>query len=217
MTKLYSPGQKSRAICEDCGKRVTTTFGYHHVPFSDGKGAAPNVLAATCDDCGDVVAVPAQSTPAIIRARQRAEISLEISLPAHEMDILDAAVHTIDSQATVNFRKTIVIYYIGVLGEQGETADRLKNGVGAWIAESRAERKRARQHNVSIPTRRLSMKIASRTKDLLERVMAKSGLTKTEIVRGIVMLAKHDVLEVKEVETSKTVKDLRVIASAMSG
>ena len=46
MRKPYAPGQMSRAIRVECGKLVTTAFGYHDLPFSDGKGLAPNVLAA---------------------------------------------------------------------------------------------------------------------------------------------------------------------------
>jgi hypothetical protein len=67
--KLYRPGDKSRAICTRCGSVVPTTLAPRDVPFSDGAGSACGVLAATCDHCGSVVAVPAQSTPAIAAAR----------------------------------------------------------------------------------------------------------------------------------------------------
>ena len=67
--KLYRPGDKSRAICTLCGSVVPTTLAPRDVPFSDGAGSARGVLAATCDHCGSVVAVPAQSTPAITAAR----------------------------------------------------------------------------------------------------------------------------------------------------
>lgn len=215
--KLYSPGDKSRAICEDCGKLVTTTFGYRDVPFSDGKGLARNILAAACDDCGVVVAVPAQSTPAIAKAREQAETSLEILLPAPEMEILDAAAFVIDPQATVRFRKTLFTYYLGLLDEHQEIVDRLKDGFGAWIAANKAVKKRALKHKMTIPARRLSMKIAARTEERLERVMVKSGLNKTEVARGIVMLTKQDVLEIDKIGASRTVKELKLLASAVNG
>ncbi|WP_172746163.1 hypothetical protein [Neorhizobium sp. T7_12] len=49
------------------------------------------ILAAVCDECDAVVAIPAQSTPAIRRAREVAEVALEVSIPAPEVEILDAA------------------------------------------------------------------------------------------------------------------------------
>lgn len=218
MLKLYAPGDKSRAICGDCGKMVATTFGYHDVPFSDGKGVAKNILAATCDVCGAVVAVPAQSTPAIAKAREQAETSIEILLPAPEMDILDAAAFLIDPQATVRFRKTLFTYYLALLDHHQELVDSLTMGVGAWIAEGKAVRDRARSQNVKIPTRRLSMKVASRTEDRFERVMVKSGLNKTEIARGIVMLVKHDLLEESSGSgKSRTMEELKLLASAVNG
>jgi hypothetical protein len=44
---------------------VPTTFTPRDVPLSDGSGTVKNLLAATCDCCGSVVALPAQSAPAI--------------------------------------------------------------------------------------------------------------------------------------------------------
>ena len=68
--KLYKAGDKSKAICHFCKDLVETTFGYHTVPFNDGCGSVPNIMAATCDQCGSVVSIPAQSTTAIKEARE---------------------------------------------------------------------------------------------------------------------------------------------------
>ncbi|MBK5946494.1 hypothetical protein CCR83_08635 [Rhodobacter veldkampii DSM 11550] len=215
--KLYFPGEKSRAICEDCGRLVTTTFGYHDVPFSDGKGLAKGILAATCDDCGAVVAVPAQSTPAIAKAREQAESPLEVVLPAPEMEVLDAAAFRIDPQATSRFRKAVFTYYIGLLDEEPGLVERLKLGLADWFERTTAIRQQARRNRISVPTRRLSMKIAPRTEARLERVMMKSGLNKTDIFRGIVMLTKHDVLDVEIIGKSRAGKDLKVLANTVNG
>ena len=115
MKKLYEPGEKSRAVCNNCARLVPTTFQYRNVPFSDGVGLAENILVAVCDECESVVAVPAQSTPAIRQARELADRSLEVSLPAPEVDILDAAAQVIDPEATPKFRKALFAYYIQAL------------------------------------------------------------------------------------------------------
>ncbi|WP_066737445.1 hypothetical protein [Cupriavidus sp. D384] len=65
----FHEGDKSRAICAHCGQLVSTTFVRRDLRFIDGKGSANNILVAICDECGDVVATPTQSTPAIRWAR----------------------------------------------------------------------------------------------------------------------------------------------------
>lgn len=215
--KLYSPGDKSRAICEHCGGLVATTFGYHDVPFSDGKGLAKGILAATCDTCGAVVAVPAQSTPAIAKAREQAETPLEVVLPAPEMEILDAVAFRIDPQATPRFRKAVFTYYIGLLDEEPGLVDRLKTGLDGWLKRTLDIRKQARKSKISVPSRRVSMKIAARTEVKLERVMLKAGLNKTDVLRGIVMLTKDDVLDVESLAKSKAGKDLQMLANTVNG
>ena len=57
----YSVGDKSKAICYRCKKVVSTTFDHRDVPLDDGSGEAKGILAAVCDACDAVVAIPAQS------------------------------------------------------------------------------------------------------------------------------------------------------------
>ncbi len=64
----YKPGDTSKAVCEYCNKIVDTTFVVRDVPFFDGSGIVENILVAVCDNCNEVVAIPAQSTVAINHA-----------------------------------------------------------------------------------------------------------------------------------------------------
>lgn len=100
MTKIYAPGDTGQAICPHCEKRVTTSYAYRDVPFDDGSGVVKDILAAVCDTCDRVAAIPAQSTPAIRRARDIADIPLEVSLLAPEIEVLDAAAFSIAPQST---------------------------------------------------------------------------------------------------------------------
>lgn len=67
----FHKGEKSKAICTHCGKVVDATFAHRDVLFSDGRGVAKDILVAACNVCGQVVAIPADSTPAIREARRR--------------------------------------------------------------------------------------------------------------------------------------------------
>lgn len=71
----YKPGDTSKAVCECCNKLVDTTFAVRDVPFFDGSGIVENILVAVCDNCNEVVAIPAQSTVAIKDAMNK--MSLE--------------------------------------------------------------------------------------------------------------------------------------------
>ena len=65
-----SPGDQIPALCEECGAAVTGTFRFRDVPFSDGIGFVKDILTVVCDQCDSVIAIPAQSTPAIKAARE---------------------------------------------------------------------------------------------------------------------------------------------------
>lgn len=60
----YVVGDKSKAICEKDGV-VHTTFEVRDLPFDDGSGIVRDILVSVCDECGEVVAIPSQSTPEI--------------------------------------------------------------------------------------------------------------------------------------------------------
>lgn len=66
----YKENDQSKAVCSHCERLVTTTFQYRNVPFSDTKEVANNILAAVCNECDSVVAIPAQSTNEIKKQRE---------------------------------------------------------------------------------------------------------------------------------------------------
>lgn len=65
---LYKIGEQSTAVCDDCEAVVATTFTHRDVKFDDGSGIVKDILVSVCDQCDTVVAIPAQSTPAIVAA-----------------------------------------------------------------------------------------------------------------------------------------------------
>lgn len=65
--KEYKVGDKSKAVCKDCGI-TETTFKVQDVPVSESDKIVPNILVAICDKCHSVVAIPHQSAAAIKKA-----------------------------------------------------------------------------------------------------------------------------------------------------
>lgn len=211
--KLYQPGDTSKAICPHCGKLVTTTFAYRDVPFEDGSGMVKGILAAVCDECEKVVAIPAQSTPAIRRARDAAEISLEVSIPAPDVEILDAAAYRVDPSATTRFRKSLFAFYLQRLRRSHEKGESLRRDFEAWNASKVEQRKRA-SRGVSIPQRRLSFKISPKTDRDVQWLMERSGMNKTDTVRSVVMEIEKDLLGRKTPKELRHLQDIAAVVNA---
>ncbi|MCS4089166.1 hypothetical protein [Rhizobium sp. BK176] len=63
--KVWNAGDKSSACCDSCKAVVQTTFGIHDVQLESSGAVVEQIMAAACDQCGEVVAIPPQSTLAI--------------------------------------------------------------------------------------------------------------------------------------------------------
>lgn len=185
--KLYSAGDKSKAICETCQDMVETTFLYRDVPFDDGTGTVKDILASVCDRCDQVVAVPAQSLPAIRRAREKVEVSLEAQVPASDIEILDAAATRISERASVRHRKFLLAFYVRKMVRDPQGAERIKQ----LFLEAKATKPKA---TVRIPRKRLSFKVSHDFEEEFAALAKISGLKKTQVLRGVVHEIRSDLV-----------------------
>jgi hypothetical protein len=200
--KFYRSGEKSRAICASCKKLVGTTFAYRDVPFDDGEGEVKDILAAICDECGAVVSIPAQSTPAIRRARDTANISLEVMLPAPDLEVLDAAAFRIDPRATTKFRKILITYYAHRMAQSGDAAVRLRT-----LSLGRKD------ITCDTPRKRLSFKMTPRMDAEVQALMERSGLNRTDLMRGLVGEIEQAVVKPDEPEELLALRDLAAVVA----
>ena len=70
MRHVFKPGDTIQGGCEGCLRLVSATYDYGKIKLDDGT-AVDNVMRATCDTCGGIVAIAHQSAPAIKAARVR--------------------------------------------------------------------------------------------------------------------------------------------------
>jgi hypothetical protein len=198
---LYAAGETSKAICDGCKSVVSTTFAYRDVPFDDGTGLVKDILCAVCDRCDRVVAVPPQSTPAIKRARDAADVPLEVMLLAPEIERLDLAIWRIDPDAGQRLRKPLLVRYIRRFADDPAALALLQAKAGVQSARSpRADK---------TPKRRLSVKIAPKTDHAINRLMAASGLKKSDLIRAII----HQIdMDLVRPDKPKDLETLRAIA-----
>jgi len=202
--KLLRAGDKGQGICDHCKGIVEATFQYRDVPFSDGKGVVKDILALVCDTCGEVIATPAQSTPAIRTARETATKPIEVSLPAPFIETLDLAAFRIDPQATTEFRKRLLAYYIHRAAETDhppeQFADRIARNAGRFDG--------------SAPKRRLSLKVTPRLNDEINKITKRSNLTKSDLIKSLVMQIDLEILQPKSPANLGELRRLAAVASA---
>lgn len=202
--KLFIKGDKSKALCEKCGL-VSTTFDYRDVPFSDGSGVASDILVAECDVCHRVVAIPAQSTPAIRGARPRATRSIEAMLPSVYLETLDLACYKIDSDVSLSFRKPLLIFYIHQFAIGNMAVKRLQKAhalANEWFPKRSSGLRK-----------RLSIKVSAAMDDEFGQIQTKTKLSKTELLKSLVFEIKSDVLDSGK---SARVEELRTFAAMAS-
>lgn len=185
--KIFHEGDHGKAFCTDCGEVVPTTYRRRDMPFSDGRGLARNILVGVCDRCGTTVAIPAQATAAIVKARKAAAQAIEVNLPASYIDVLDHAVHSIDNQASTDFRRALLTYFVHktAMDERAVTILRLSHRKAVELFPE--ERGVAR--------RRISMKVPPRVTDDFRRLEASTALNTTELLKSVVFLIRQRVLE----------------------
>jgi hypothetical protein len=185
--RLYVEGEKSKAICDRDGL-VSTTFSYQDVPFEDGSGVVPSILVAVCDGCGEVVATPPQSTPAIKLARAKATVPVEAQLPPVYVEALDLAAFRIDPDLSADFRKRLFSYYVHELSKAELGVGRLREGIASFEG--------AYPDAVKLKIRkRLSMKVSPALSNDMEALMRAASLSKTGLIKSVVGIIHKDVIE----------------------
>ncbi|GGC24745.1 hypothetical protein GCM10011363_46490 [Marivita lacus] len=204
--KVYKAGEKSKAVCQDCRALVSTTFAYRDVPFDDGTGVVKDVLASVCDQCERVVALPAQSTPAVQRARETADVPLEVMLSVPDMDLLDLAAWRIDPASGVRLRKPLLAYYIQRLAGDPVAVARLQTKAGMRVAKS--------PKSMKIPKRRLSVKFAPKTDASIRALMKASGLNKSRLIRGIVHEIEDDLIRPDQPKDLQKLREIAMVVAA---
>jgi hypothetical protein len=180
---LWKEGDRSEAICRACQKRVGTRFAVRKYTLQESGAEVPDLLVAVCDECGGVAAIPAQSTPRLKEARERRKAeSLEAKIPSH----LDDVIHLLAERfatAVPAFRPDLVRFYLGEVISDPAFAERVKELAASELAGGRA---RARI-SLRAPEEMLA---AAR-----ERARSVGIGTDADLIRGILLAAKEDVLE----------------------
>ncbi len=198
--KLLREGDKSKALCPTCGGVQATTYHRRDVPFRHRTGLVSGVLAAVCDQCDTVVGIPQQSVPRISKALGSARHPVEARLPRHLVDALNLTLHVLVG-APSKGAGVLIRYYLDRLGKLPGGLEQLKQQAQTEEASGSGDD-------------RLSIKLDDRYNELLGQLVGATGLTKTHVLRGIVVQAKHDVLDNERPEVREALASYLQMAGA---
>jgi hypothetical protein len=180
---LYREGDASEALCQTCQKRVSTRFAVRTLQLPETGAEVPDVLAAVCQECGGVAAIPAQSAPKLKEARERRKAEeLEARIPSH----LDDVVHLLSDHyaaAVASFRPSLLRFYLREVAGDPVLAARVRELAGSDLAQGRARA-------------RVSLRAPeSLLREVREAAHAAGIYSDADLIRGILLAAKEDVLE----------------------
>lgn len=202
--KLYQEGQSIKAVCHTCKDMVSATFKYRDVPFSDGNGMAEDILVAVCNECDHVVAIPAQSTPAIKEARKRAINSVEALLPAIFVDVLELASYKIDENYGSEFKKKLLWFFIH------EYATGEKNT--SKLIQMHSEIENKFPSGRGLKKKRLSFKVSDTMDSDLKTLSAETHLSQTDVLKSVVFAISESILEKPNPSLMKKLKSIASIS-----
>lgn len=200
--KFYKEGDKSQAICSDCGEIVSSTMLYRDVPFEGGGAVAKDILVGVCDKCRMVVSIPAQSTPAIAKAKKQAQIPVETKVPAVFVEILEYACYQLDSLASTELRKRLIMFYVHQYTRGQLNKDELLKIHESTISFAKKDSKK----------KRLSFKVTDAMNLEVQNLSDATHLGKTELIKSVVFKIKNNIIDAQA--TKQTISALKSFAAA---
>lgn len=185
--KIYKEGDKSKAICPDCGM-VETTFITRDVPIKGSSTIAKNILAGVCSECEKVVSIPQQSAPYVKEALHKEKKPLEVRIPQHLNDILANASIKIGGEYTSSLVNFLIKYYIHSHHNDQKAINKLLK-----VYENSALMDNVKSNN------RLSVKIDEKILNELKDIRIHSNFkNETEVVKAIVLKINDDIVQEKD-------------------
>jgi hypothetical protein len=160
----------------------------------------PGVLLDICEECDNVVAIPAQSSLRMREARVPIkEEQLEARIPTHLEDVMYMLSY--DFQTSVQtFRPAVLRFYLGELLRDPGLAERVRLLAGSDLADAPARA-------------RVSLRVPAELLAAARAQARAAGIAKdSDLVRGLLLAAKEDVLDGRHEE-----RILRLSGAAQAG
>lgn len=189
--RILNEGDRAKAFCPKCDAIRAITYIYRDFALDSGR-KVPNVLQGVCLTCKTAISIPAQSTPKIQEAIQLKSLPFEIRVPPVLEDVLYNIGSVSHLEKTIALKCLIQFYSNKIALESdmkiGNFIVGIKKHHPLWFGTKRS---------------RLSMKISVAIADKIGIIAEKLDLNKSELITGILVKAKEDLIENKNGKEAK--------------
>lgn len=196
---ILKEGDKSKGPCEKCRKLVNTTFRY--APLKYNELLIPDILQGFCDECGESISIPHQSSFKIREFRERMNHKLELRVPSHYTDILIAigSIHKISQKPNLLCRLITQLYLSKTyIAEGREIRHRIMDALKDDLAKGKAKD-------------RISCLFPDTTYTTLKKIAENEKVKSSAIVKGIIVVAKHDILDNQDKTLTKEFEEFAAL------
>lgn len=180
--KIWKDGDKSRGLCPSCQRKTNIVFQRRSVTQSAPAVTAEAVLVAVCQECDGIAMIPHQSMPKLREAIQNPKETLNVRIPAHLEDVLYMLIDRV-AHGWKNGTSPVLKYLLHEFGNNPKYARRVKDHLEDELAQGNA----GADVSVRVPSYIL---LAA---DQMAKLVGIAN--RSEVVRGILVSAKMDVLE----------------------
>ncbi|HEX9709968.1 MAG TPA: hypothetical protein VGB42_08410 [Candidatus Thermoplasmatota archaeon] len=191
--KIWKDGDESRAICPTCERRTGIVFRRRSVELEGPDVRVPDVLVGVCRDCQGVAMIPEQSTPRLRSAIERPKRTMNARLPGHLIDVLSLLADRWTGGARSS-APALVRFLVHRFAADAALARRVKSHLGDPLAGG------AGDDDLSV---RVPLHLLIAMDEMAERV----GIaTRTDVLRGLLVMAKEDLLEERDPDLVRAVR-----------
>ena len=180
--KILREGDRGYALAPERG-RVEIVYEYRTVELEKSKATVRNVLVGVDAETGEVLTVPAQSTPKLKAAREaKKEEVMSVRMPWE----LDDVLHLVANHYRVaprQFAPAVIRYYLTLACADADMARRLNTLSKSRLATGRCKK------DLRL---RMQPELLVWLRDV---AVATEGATRSAMVRGAIVAAKEDVLD----------------------
>jgi hypothetical protein len=178
--KFIEEGTRGVALAPGRGT-VAVVFEYRDLPLDSG-AVVRNVLVGVDEVTGEVLTVPAQSTPRIRLARQAVkDETFSVRIP-HELNDVLWGVSAELGANPAKLGAALIRFYLREAADSRTVARRLKR---LSLSDLAAKPSKAR----------LTLRSDADLLDRVDQVVVREGVSRSDLVRGAVVAAKEDVFD----------------------
>lgn len=197
--RILRQGDKGQAICRDCRRRVSTTYEYRVVHLEKTDVDVPDVLVGTCDECGKVVSIPAQSTPKLKEARDAKEATINARIPKHLDDVLHLIADRYAAPSRA-FCSVLFRYYLHQVASSEPFARRVGRLSKQDLAKGKADA-------------RVSLRLSEELWEDAWAVAREAGVrNRSDLLKGVIIAAMEDSTTGRAPARRKVLEEIAAVA-----